>query len=38
MEVSGQLHDPAASTPEKEPTVPIKEEAGWAPERNREII
>jgi hypothetical protein len=32
MEVSGQLHDPAALPPEKEPLVPIGKEAGWAPE------
>jgi hypothetical protein len=32
MEVSGQLHAPAALPPEKEPVVPIGEEAEWAPE------
>jgi hypothetical protein len=32
MEVSGQLHDPAALPPGKEPPVPIGKEAGWAPE------
>jgi hypothetical protein len=32
MEVSGQLHAPAALSPEKEPLVPIGEEAGWASE------
>jgi hypothetical protein len=32
MEVSGQLHEPAALPPEKEPLVPIEYEAGWAPE------
>jgi hypothetical protein len=34
MEVSGQLHAPAASTPEKEPPryLPTGQEAMWAPE------
>jgi hypothetical protein len=32
MEVSGQLHAPAALLPEEEPPVPIGYEAGWAPE------
>jgi hypothetical protein len=32
MEVSSQLHTPAASPPEKEPLVPIGQEAGWVPE------
>jgi hypothetical protein len=32
MKVSGQLHVPAALLPEKEPLLPIEEEAGWAPE------
>jgi hypothetical protein len=32
LQVSGQLHAPAASPPEKEPPVPIVWEAGWAPE------
>jgi hypothetical protein len=32
MEVSGQLHEPAALPPGKEPLVPIGWEAGWAPE------
>jgi hypothetical protein len=32
MEVSGQLHSPAALPPGKEPLVPIGYEAGWAPE------
>jgi hypothetical protein len=32
MEVSGQLHAPAALPPEKEPPVPLGYEAGWAPE------
>jgi hypothetical protein len=31
MEVSGQLHDTAASPPGKEPPVPIVLGAGWAP-------
>jgi hypothetical protein len=32
MEVSGQLHAPAALPPGKEPLVSIGQEAGWAPE------
>jgi hypothetical protein len=32
MEVSGQLQAPAALFPGKEPLVPIRYEAGWAPE------
>jgi hypothetical protein len=32
MEVSGQLHAPAALPPGKEPLAFIGEEAGWAPE------
>jgi len=32
MEVSGQLHAPAALPPEKELPKPIGEEAGWASE------
>jgi hypothetical protein len=32
MEVSGQLHDPAALPPGKKILVPIGEEAGWFPE------
>jgi len=32
MEVNGQLHDPAALPPGKEPLVPTGWEAGWAPE------
>jgi hypothetical protein len=32
MEVSGLLHAPAPFTPEVRAPVPIKEEAGWAPE------
>jgi hypothetical protein len=32
LEVSGQLHAPAALPPEKEPPILIGEEAGWAPE------
>jgi hypothetical protein len=35
MEVSGQLHAPAALPPGKEPLVPIGWEAGWAPESVR---
>jgi hypothetical protein len=30
MEVSGQLHAPAALLPGKEPLVSIRQEAGWA--------
>jgi hypothetical protein len=30
MEVSGQLHSPAALSPGKEPLVPTGWEAGWA--------
>jgi hypothetical protein len=32
MEVSGQLHGPAALSPRKETLVSIEQEAGWAPE------
>ena len=32
MVVSGQLYALAALPTEKEPFLPIKEEAGWAPE------
>jgi hypothetical protein len=32
MEVSGQLHTPAALPPGKEPLVPTEQEAEWAPE------
>jgi hypothetical protein len=32
MEVSGQLHTPAALPPEEELPAPIGYEAGWAPE------
>jgi hypothetical protein len=32
MEVSGQLHAPAALPPVKEPLLPIGQEAGWTPE------
>jgi hypothetical protein len=32
VEVSGQLHAPAALSPRKGPQVPIEQEAGWAPE------
>jgi hypothetical protein len=31
MKVSGQFHDPAALLAEKEPPVPIRQEAGWDP-------
>jgi hypothetical protein len=33
MEVSGQLHVPAALPPRKEPFIPVEQEAGWAPEQ-----
>jgi hypothetical protein len=32
MEVSGQLHAPAALHPRKQPPEPIEQETGWAPE------
>jgi hypothetical protein len=32
MEVSGQIHDPAALTPRKAPPVPVRQEAGRVPE------
>jgi hypothetical protein len=32
LEVSGELHAPAALLPGKEPPAPIGQEAGWAPE------
>jgi len=32
MEVSVQLHAPAALPPGKEPLVPDRSEAGWVPE------
>jgi len=32
MEVTGKVHAPAVFLPVKEPSVPIAEEAGWAPE------
>jgi hypothetical protein len=32
MEMSGQLHAPAALSPRKDPLVPIGQEAGWDPE------
>jgi hypothetical protein len=32
MEVSGQLHAPAALPPGKDPPVPNGQKAGWAPE------
>jgi hypothetical protein len=34
MEVSGQLHAPAALPPGEEPPVPIGQEAGWAQRRS----
>jgi len=34
MEVSGQLHAPAALTPGKETLVPIGYETGWVPSRS----
>jgi hypothetical protein len=32
MEVSGLIHAPAALPPGKDPSVPIVQEDGWAPE------
>jgi hypothetical protein len=32
LEVSGQLHAPAALPPGKEPRVPIGEDVGWTSE------
>jgi len=32
MEVTGKVYAPAVFLPVKEPSVPIAEEAGWAPE------
>jgi hypothetical protein len=32
MEVSGQIHAPAALPPGKEPLVTTGKEAGWAPD------
>jgi len=32
MEMSGQLHTPAALPPGKEPLVSAGQEVGWAPE------
>jgi len=32
MEVSGQLHAPAALPPGEEASVPTQQEAGWSPE------
>jgi hypothetical protein len=34
MEVHGQLHDPAALLPGKEPLVPIGSEDGWVQNRS----
>jgi hypothetical protein len=33
MEVSGELHAPAALPPGKEPPVPVGYDAGWATEQ-----
>jgi hypothetical protein len=38
MEVSGQLHTPAALNPGKEPLVPTGQEAGWSPEKNSQPL
>jgi hypothetical protein len=35
LEVSGQLHAPAALPPGKEPPVPIGKEAGWHVEKRK---
>jgi hypothetical protein len=35
MEVSSQLHAPAALAPGKKPPIPVGQEAGWAPEPAR---
>jgi hypothetical protein len=35
MEVSGQLHAPAALSSDKETLLPIGQEAGWAPEPDK---
>jgi hypothetical protein len=32
MEVNNKVQPPADVTPEKEPPIPIGQEAGWAPE------
>jgi hypothetical protein len=32
MEISGQLHDPAALPPEKKPPITIGQEGEWAPQ------
>jgi hypothetical protein len=32
MEMSGQLHAPAASPPKKDPQINIGQEAEWAPQ------
>jgi hypothetical protein len=37
MEVSGQLHSPAALFPGKQPPVPIRQQAGWVPETLRTL-
>jgi len=38
MEVSCQLHAPAALPPEKESPVPISQEVGWAPHPRRGVL
>jgi hypothetical protein len=38
MEVSGQLHAPAALPPAIEPPVPIEQEAGRAPGPDRALL
>jgi hypothetical protein len=38
MEVSGQLHAPASSPPEKEPLVPIGWEVGWGPKAGLDAV
>jgi hypothetical protein len=38
MEVGGQLHAPAALPPRKEPPIPIRQEAGWAPEAGLDAV
>jgi hypothetical protein len=37
MDTSGQPHAPAALIPEKEPPVPTRQEAGWAPKPVRTL-
>jgi hypothetical protein len=38
MEVSGQLHAPAALPPGKEPLVSIGYEAGWTPRAGLDMV